>query len=137
MAKYIKSYRPLMTGQNRAFATNHPQATLVGMDVLRSGGNAAAAAVSLALGVVEPCTSGLGGDGFHHVWNAKKKYSTPSTNGRECENEPAIAIGSPLRLRASRASIAPHADHCPFRMGAPRRSNSVDTPLSRIMGTLF
>ena len=78
MTKYFKSYRPLIMGQNGAVATNHPQATLVGMDVLRSGGNAAdaAVAVSLALGVVEPCMSGLGGDGFYHVWNAKKKHST-------------------------------------------------------------
>ena len=104
MAKYIKSYRPLMMGQNGAVATNYPQATLVGMNVLRSGGNVAADAVSLALGVFEPCMSGLGGNGFYHVWNAKKKYSTPSINGSECYNEPAIAIGSPLRLRALRAA---------------------------------
>ena len=106
MTKYFKSYRPLIMGQNGAVATNHPQATLVGMDVLRSGGNAAdaAVAVSLALGVVEPCMSGLGGDGFYHVWNAKKKYSTPSINGSECDNEPAIAIGSSLRLCTSRAA---------------------------------
>ena len=86
-----------MMGQNGAVATNYPQATLVGMNVLRSGGNVAADAVSLALGVFEPCMSGFGGNGFYHVWNAKKKYSTPSINGSECYNEPAIAIGSPLR----------------------------------------
>ena len=92
-----------MMQQNGAVATNHPQATLVGMDVLRSGGNAADAA-SLALGVVEPCMSGLCSDGFYHVWNAKKKHSTSSINGSECDNEPAITIGAPLRLRASRAA---------------------------------
>jgi gamma-glutamyltranspeptidase len=60
-------------GQNGAVATNHPQATAVGIDILRSGGNAfdAAVAVSLTLGVVEPAMSGLGGDGFYHVWLAK------------------------------------------------------------------
>ena len=60
-------------GQNGAVATNHPQATAVGVDVLRSGGNAfdAAVAISLTLGVVEPAMSGLGGDGFYHVWLAK------------------------------------------------------------------
>ncbi|MDC1408930.1 gamma-glutamyltransferase, partial [Candidatus Puniceispirillum sp.] len=59
-------------GQNGAVATNHPQATAVGIDILRSGGNAfdASVAVSLALGVVEPAMSGLGGDGFYHVWVA-------------------------------------------------------------------
>ena len=68
----VKSNRPLIMGENGAVATNHPQATSVGLDVLRSGGNAidASVAVSLALGVVEPAMSGLGGDGFYHVWLA-------------------------------------------------------------------
>ena len=68
----IKSNRPLIMGENGAVATNHPQATSVGLDVLRAGGNAidASVAVSLALGVVEPAMSGLGGDGFYHVWLA-------------------------------------------------------------------
>ena len=65
----VKSNRPLIMGENGAVATNHPQATSVGLDVLRSGGNAvdASIAVSLTLGVVEPAMSGLGGDGFYHV----------------------------------------------------------------------
>ncbi|MDC3235033.1 gamma-glutamyltransferase [Candidatus Puniceispirillum sp.] len=68
----VKSNRPLIMGENGAVATNHPQATSVGLDVLRSGGNAvdASIAISLALGVVEPAMSGLGGDGFYHVWLA-------------------------------------------------------------------
>jgi gamma-glutamyltranspeptidase/glutathione hydrolase len=68
-----RAHRPLIMGRNSAVASNHPQATLAGMDVLRAGGNAvdAAVAVSLALGVVEPGMSGLGGDGFYHVWIAE------------------------------------------------------------------
>ena len=68
----VKSNRPLIMGENGAVATNHPQATSVGLDVLRAGGNAidASVAISLALGVVEPAMSGLGGDGFYHVWLA-------------------------------------------------------------------
>ncbi|MES2710652.1 MAG: gamma-glutamyltransferase [Pseudomonadota bacterium] len=67
----MRAHRPLIMGRRGAVASNHPVATQAGLDVLRSGGNAAdaAVAVALTLGVVEPHMSGLGGDGFYHVWD--------------------------------------------------------------------
>ena len=66
----IRSYRPVIMGRCGAVASNHPLATQAGLLALRGGGNAVDAAVAVAstLSVVEPHMSGLGGDGFYHVY---------------------------------------------------------------------
>lgn len=73
MSDEIRSYRPLIAGRRGAVAANHPLAAQAGLMALRDGGNAvdAAVATALALAVVEPMMSGLGGDGFYHVFDAK------------------------------------------------------------------
>ncbi len=61
-----KSPEWIATGQTAMVASDHPLASQVGLDIIRSGGNAvdAAVAVSFALAVTRPQSTGLGGGGF-------------------------------------------------------------------------
>jgi len=67
-----------------AVASAHPLATKAGMEILAKGGNAfdAAVAVSAALSVVEPYSSGIGGGGLWLLHRDKDDFDT-LVDGRE------------------------------------------------------
>jgi gamma-glutamyltranspeptidase/glutathione hydrolase len=67
-----------------AIASAHPLATAAGIEILEQGGNAfdAAIAVSAALGVVEPQSSGFGGGAFWLLHRAADGYEI-MVDGRE------------------------------------------------------
>lgn len=61
-----RSRRSPVVGTGPMVATSQPAASLIGMEILRSGGTAADAAIGVAaaLQVTQPCSTGLGGDAF-------------------------------------------------------------------------
>ncbi len=67
-----------------AVASAHPLATDAGIEILQQGGNAfdAAVAVSAALGVVEPYSSGIGGGGLWLLHRQRDHFET-LVDGRE------------------------------------------------------
>src|SRR5262245_5905741 len=67
--------RSEVIAQHGMAATSQPLATQIAVDVLQAGGSAvdAAIAADAALGLMEPTGSGMGGDLFAIVWDAKTK----------------------------------------------------------------
>jgi gamma-glutamyltranspeptidase/glutathione hydrolase len=68
--------RAPVIAQHGMAATMQPLASQIAVDVLKKGGSAldAAIAANAALGLMEPVSSGIGGDLFAIVWDPKTKH---------------------------------------------------------------
>ncbi|TDO34270.1 gamma-glutamyltranspeptidase/glutathione hydrolase [Kribbella sp. VKM Ac-2527] len=75
---------PTAIGFGGAVSSVDPDATKIGLSVLRRGGNAvdAAVATAAALGVTEPYSAGIGGGGYFVFYNAKTR-KVHTLDGRE------------------------------------------------------
>ena len=85
---YFNSRRSAVVARNGAVATSQPLASQAGLNVLQQGGNAvdAAVATAAALNVLEPMSTGIGGDMFALIWMAaEKKVVAVNGSGRSAK----------------------------------------------------
>ncbi len=85
MPRQYASRRSVVMGFGGAVATSQPLAAQAGLNTLQRGGNAADAAIAAAsvLNVVEPMSTGLGGDAFALVyWAADRRVYALNASGR-------------------------------------------------------
>ncbi|MDH5485051.1 MAG: gamma-glutamyltransferase [Gammaproteobacteria bacterium] len=104
---------PVSARQQAAIASAHPLATRAGEEILAAGGNAfdAAVAITAALAVVEPYSSGIGGGGFWLLHRAEDGHEV-MLDGRE------------------RAPFSAHRDMYLDKQGDVIKGASVDGALS-------
>lgn len=123
-------------GTNGMAATSMPQATLAALDILRQGGNAldAAIAACAVLCVIEPQSTGIGGDCFClYAPAGTGKVIAMNGSGR------APAASTPEKLRSlgvdKLENTSPHVVTIPGAIAAWEKLNSVhgELPLGQIL----
>ena len=90
----VAQNRPNVAGTEAAVVSDHPLASAAGADVLRRGGNAVDAAITMAavLAVVRPHMNGVGGDAFMllHTASDRKNYALNGSGRAGSKATPAL-----------------------------------------------
>ena len=126
-SSYFQSRRSAVMARNGAVATSQPLAAQAGLRMLLDGGNAVDAAVAMAaaLNVVEPGSTGIGGDMFALIWNKdERKVIALNGSGRSG------AAANPQDVqRAGFESIPNELDGCAFSVSVPGTVHGWETAL--------
>ncbi len=111
---------PRRSGSGGAVASDTPQATNAGLEVLRHGGNAADAAVAVAstLGVTDPLVAGIGGGGYFVYYDASTAPRLHDRRARDGARVGRTRTCSSTRPRASRSPF-PTAVTSGLSVGVP------------------
>lgn len=112
----FRSRRSMVTARRGMVSTSNPLAAHAGLAILRAGGNAADAAIATAavLNVVEPASTGIGGDCFALYYEGKTGHiSALNGSGRA----PAALTLDQLH---GHPQMPPHSPHSVTVPGAVR-----------------
>jgi gamma-glutamyltranspeptidase/glutathione hydrolase len=112
----VWSTRSPVIAQHGMVATAHPLASQVAIDVLKKGGNAmdAAIAANAALGLMEPISSGIGGDLFAIVWDPRtRKLYGYNASGK-------APLGRDLTAMIAGSRAAADKLHTPYTARVPK-----------------
>ncbi len=125
---------PTSRGFGGAVTSVDPEASKIGVDVLRHGGNAvdAAVATAAALGVTEPYSSGIGGGGYFVHYDARSgKVST--LDGRETapQSMPTTAFVDPESPTGKPYNFTPELVTSGVSVGTPGTLATWDTALRK------